>query len=299
MATTKFSQIATTVTAPATTDFFVGVQSGSTDVLYTQAQINTSVSSALGLSSYTPTSALAAYATTSALASYALTSALTSYAPLASPVFTGLVNVTGIAQTTSGSTGTVVVAQNLNTSGSTDLLAIKASVTSANNSTFIHGYGGTSGLTSKFYIDVFGNLNVGSLDISGLAQLSAAGSSHFTIINSGLIGWSPSTNELLSADTVLTRSATGVVAIGLTGSNASGSLNLTNLTASGTVNTVGVTSSAPVYFPRYTVTTLPAATTGAVAIVTDALAPTFLGLLTGGGTSVTLVLYNGSAWTVT
>jgi hypothetical protein len=48
----------------------------------------------------------------------------------------------------------------------------------------------------------------------------------------------------------------------------------------------------------YTVTSLPASVTGARAYVTDALAPTFLGLLTGGGTTKSPVFYNGTAWIV-
>src|SRR5579885_3502722 len=48
---------------------------------------------------------------------------------------------------------------------------------------------------------------------------------------------------------------------------------------------------------QYTVATLPAAPgQGARAYVTDAVAPTFLGALTGGGTVVTPVFYNGTAW---
>ena len=47
----------------------------------------------------------------------------------------------------------------------------------------------------------------------------------------------------------------------------------------------------------YTVATLPAAgTAGRVAYVTDATAPTFLGVLVGGGGTVTPVFDNGSAW---
>jgi hypothetical protein len=46
----------------------------------------------------------------------------------------------------------------------------------------------------------------------------------------------------------------------------------------------------------YTVSTLPAGTTGARAHVTDATSPTFLGTLTGSGSTVCPVFYNGSAW---
>lgn len=57
----------------------------------------------------------------------------------------------------------------------------------------------------------------------------------------------------------------------------------------------------PPVLPLYTVAGLPSTAAngkiqGAHAVVTDAIAPTFLGTLTGGGSTVTPVFYNGSAW---
>jgi hypothetical protein len=46
----------------------------------------------------------------------------------------------------------------------------------------------------------------------------------------------------------------------------------------------------------YTVATLPAGTQGDTAFVTDAQNPTYLGTLTGGGTVVTPVFYDGTTW---
>jgi hypothetical protein len=46
----------------------------------------------------------------------------------------------------------------------------------------------------------------------------------------------------------------------------------------------------------YTVSTLPTGITGAIAYVTDAVACTFLAALTGGGSTVCPVFYNGTAW---
>lgn len=74
-----------------------------------------------------------------------------------------------------------------------------------------------------------------------------------------------------------------------------------------TFNAVGsgsaFTYSDPVIFSStarlntYTVATLPAAgTAGRIAYVTDATAPTYLGTLTGGGSVVTPVFDNGTAW---
>jgi hypothetical protein len=46
----------------------------------------------------------------------------------------------------------------------------------------------------------------------------------------------------------------------------------------------------------YTVATLPAGTIGMMTYVTDALSPTYLGTLTGGGAVKCPVFYNGTAW---
>lgn len=80
----------------------------------------------------------------------------------------------------------------------------------------------------------------------------------------------------------------------------SGSVAIAATTAM-TINagTQKVSHAAPISFPLYTVSSVAALTgsaTGDVAVVTNALAPTFLGSLTGGGTSVVLVVYNGTAW---
>lgn len=61
-------------------------------------------------------------------------------------------------------------------------------------------------------------------------------------------------------------------------------------TFAGTINT------APVRFKGYTVATLPAGTAGDNAYVTDALAPTFLATVVGGGAVITPVFYNGTNW---
>ena len=49
----------------------------------------------------------------------------------------------------------------------------------------------------------------------------------------------------------------------------------------------------------YTVATLPAGTQGDKAFVTDALAPTYLVTVVGGGAVVTEVFYNGTNWVCT
>ena len=57
-----------------------------------------------------------------------------------------------------------------------------------------------------------------------------------------------------------------------------------------------VVLNSPIKLKGYTVATLPAGTVGDEAYVTDATAPTYLGVLVGGGAIVTPVFYNGVAW---
>jgi hypothetical protein len=68
-----------------------------------------------------------------------------------------------------------------------------------------------------------------------------------------------------------------------------------------TIGTGAVTVDMPLRLTGYTVATLPSTAangmvTGAMAYVTDATAPTYLGALTGGGAVTCPVFYNGSAW---
>ena len=57
-----------------------------------------------------------------------------------------------------------------------------------------------------------------------------------------------------------------------------------------------IISGGPVRLTGYTVATLPSGTQGDTAFVTDAVSPTYNGTLTGGGSVVTRVFYNGTAW---
>lgn len=54
--------------------------------------------------------------------------------------------------------------------------------------------------------------------------------------------------------------------------------------------------NVPVKTKGYTVATLPAGSQGMMAYVTDALAPTFLAIIVGGGTVVSPVFHNGTNW---
>lgn len=84
---------------------------------------------------------------------------------------------------------------------------------------------------------------------------------------------------------------------------ASGNVGIANtnplftLDITGTLNVTGKTTvGAPVNLKNYTVATLPAGVRGDVAYVTDALGPTFLVAVVGGGAVVAPVFYNGANW---
>lgn len=77
--------------------------------------------------------------------------------------------------------------------------------------------------------------------------------------------------------------------------------NTLNFTTGGvdaiTISSTGAASfNNVVRLKGYTVATLPAGTQGDTAYVTDALAPTYLTAVVGGGAIVTPVFYNGTAW---
>lgn len=55
-------------------------------------------------------------------------------------------------------------------------------------------------------------------------------------------------------------------------------------------------SDGVVRLKSYTVATLPSGTTGDTAYVTDALVPTFMGIIAGGGSTVARVFFNGTNW---
>lgn len=68
------------------------------------------------------------------------------------------------------------------------------------------------------------------------------------------------------------------------------------ITNDGAANFSSIVSNGKVRLKGYTVSTLPAGTQGDTAYVTDALAPTFLATIVGGGAVVTPVFYNGTNW---
>jgi hypothetical protein len=63
-----------------------------------------------------------------------------------------------------------------------------------------------------------------------------------------------------------------------------------------TINSSEAAFNVPVGLKGYTVASLPSGNQGDTAYVTDAVSPTYLGTLRGGGSTVCPVFYNGTAW---
>jgi len=101
-------------------------------------------------------------------------------------------------------------------------------------------------------------------------------------------------NEVLSSEAFTINMSTNNVLIGTTtDSGIAGD----KLQVSGAISTTStIKAGATVRLKNYTVATLPTGVQGDTAYVTDALTPTYLGVLVGGGTVVTPVFFNGTAW---
>lgn len=125
----------------------------------------------------------------------------------------------------------------------------------------------------------------------GISMQSAITSAQFLLDSTGFttglnnrVGWT-STDANGTRDTGLGRNAAGVVEVNNGTAGTLRDLKLRSVIATGVVRLKG-----------YTVATLPAGTQGDTAFVTDALAPTFLATIVGGGAVVTPVFYNGTNW---
>lgn len=97
-----------------------------------------------------------------------------------------------------------------------------------------------------------------------------------------------------NTDSLILQTTSGVGADGadmrfLVGTN--GNLEALTISNDGTVK-----SSVAIQLPSYTVGTLPTGSQGDIAYVTDATSPTYLGTLTGGGSTVCPVFFDGTNW---
>jgi len=171
------------------------------------------------------------------------------------------------------------------------------------------GYYNTTGIENSFFGHVSGFKNTGSYNtiIGNKGGYNATtGSNNFfggyragyhiangisnaTIINNSVfIGAETKPNAVSETNQIVI----GYNAIG----NGSNTATLGNDSVVSTYLKGKVITNDVVRLKNYTVATLPAGTQGDTAFVTDATAPTYLGTLTGGGSVVCPVFYNGTAW---
>lgn len=142
--------------------------------------------------------------------------------------------------------------------------------------------------------------SVGSPAGAGIELEYNAGASYFTSYNRTTSSWLPTI--IRASNTSFFASGTEIFKI-LSSGNAiiQGGGAFTDsgdrLQVVGTLKVTGVLKAGDVLrLKNYTVATLPAGTQGDTAYITDATAPTYLGTLTGGGSVVCPVFYNGTAW---
>lgn len=107
--------------------------------------------------------------------------------------------------------------------------------------------------------------------------------------------------SIKSANSITGATATGdtIVSTGdafVTGGAGSGSLRLNTGAPDGAGVKGRILFGAVANLKAYTVSTLPSGNAGDIAYVTDALAPTFLSIVVGGGAVTTPVFYNGANW---
>jgi hypothetical protein len=110
----------------------------------------------------------------------------------------------------------------------------------------------------------------------GIGVISASSQLHVKTISSTAVGMILDTQASPTGDIMQLKS---------------NGTTVTSVNASGKVIT-----GLPLNLPSYTVATLPAGVMGDIAYVTDALAPSFLATVVGGGAVVTPVFYNGTNW---
>lgn len=187
------------------------------------------------------------------------------------------VNVLASLSSSSISTGSLTVAGGLGVIGQVNAGAtVNTPTVSATTGTFVSINAATTSITTVSATTA--NFTTANITTANITTLVVSGNANVGTVTTGV--WSGTAIS----------SAAGT----LTGTTLAGNVAASSLTSVGVLS--GVSTSAPVILPRYTVTSLPSSVTGAIAVVTDALAPTFLGTFTGGGTTKSLAVYDGSAW---
>lgn len=224
---------------------------------------------------------------------------------------TGLTTLTGTTQTGSSGVGTLSLAQTWNTTGSPTAIILNVTNTASGAAARLLDL--QTGGVSRFAVDKLGGMS--ATLITSTAEINAGLANSFTwgTTNSRATIFSPSNGIIRLSNSTGTDFSR--LQFGLTNSTAPAikrngtALNFrladdsadcpvtaSNGTFSGNIIASGTTSV--IRLKGYTVATLPSGTQGDNAFVTDALAPTFLNTVVGGGTVVVRVFYNGTNWIV-
>lgn len=207
------------------------------------------------------------------------------------------------------------------TVGASNLLTLNGGLTTGDIVTSAGGFAAGSGNAYQFNGDTFLRRDAANT----LALRNGVSAQAFNVYNTytdasnyerGLVGWSGGSFKLAtqSAGTGSARGfqfsigASDIIFIGTDGMlkwnsdntydiGASGANRPRNLYLGGNATTGGtIIAGAAIRRKGYTVATLPSATIGDMAYVTDAVACTFLAGITGGAATFCPVIYNGTAW---
>ena len=195
--------------------------------------------------------------------------------------------------------------QFFNTTGSTENARIQGNLEAAADGGNLTFYTKTTAaaINERMRIFASGGVSIGNTTDPGATNLSVTGSiaSGSSISATGQVSGSSgafsastgsisltnaSYGNIVSTNTLYIDTSSGAINIRPAGS-VTGSFSTTGLVVTGTVKTSG-----------YTVATLPTGVTGAVAYVTNALAPTYGSTVVGGGSVTIPVFYNGTNWIV-
>ena len=228
-----------------------------------------------------------------------------------SPTLTGLTTLTGTTQTGSSNTGILSLTQTWNTTGSPT--AIILNVTNTASGAVARLLDLQTGGVSRFAVDKLGGMSATTITSTGDINTSVTGSFTWGSTNSRATMFSPSNGIIRFSNAAgtdfsrlqfgLTNSTAPAIKRNGTALNfrladdsADCPITASNGTFSGNIIASGTTSV--VRLKGYTVATLPSGTQGDTAFVTDALAPTSLNTVVGGGAITVTVFYNGTNWIV-
>lgn len=213
-------------------------------------------------------------------------------ADLASPAFTG--NPTAPTATLGDNDTSVATTAFVQSTTNSNAILLTGSQTATGRKTFTSDNttaGGISITNAKTSTATFG-------DNAGM-YISNTGTSGVIIETTGFDGLltkSFGNGNAINAQSFGTGTALTLRNQGGTGDLLSAEVGSVRITSAGVLIANKLTSNGTIELKAYTVATLPTGVQGAIAYVTDALAPTYMATVVGGGAIVTPVFYNGTNW---